>query len=53
MISVVILITVTIQFFWCQLGELGIGLTIIIPLIDVFEWMNENFIIVSMFLAVD
>ena len=52
MISVVILITVTIQFLWCQLGEFGIGLTII-PLIDVFEWMNENFIIVSMVIAVD
>ena len=52
MISVVILITVAIQFLWCQLGEFGIRLAII-PLMDVFEWMNENFIIVSMFLAVD
>ena len=52
MISVVILITVAIQFLWCQLGEFGIGLTII-PLIEVFEWMDGNFINVSVFLAVN
>ena len=51
-ISVVILITVAMQVLWCKFEEFGIGLTVI-PLIDVFEWMNENFINESMLLAVD
>ena len=51
-ISVVILITVAIQVLWCKFEEFGIGLTII-PLIDDFEWMNENFINMSKFLVVD
>ena len=42
MISVVILITVCRTIL--MMSEFGIGLTIIIPLIEVFEWMNENFI---------
>ena len=48
----VILITVAIQVLWCKFEEFGIGLTII-PLIDDFEWMNENFINISIFLVVD